>query len=208
LFAFAQVSSRAGDSLFTVGPGGSPDSPDVRPVRLVPFRGVAPLADTVFLSWNSNDWRTWVSRWTPATEETVVSGAQAWGVLRLPEGPPTFDDGSAVDVKADPAGEVWVLASVRRRSPEQEMSLREALAESLGPDFMPGMPPVREAPSLKNEVYDGALLHMASEDSLTSGVTFEEYPWGFVDSQHYFTLRETEAGLLQIRIWRFERVCE
>lgn len=209
LFASARIYSRDGEDLWTVGPGAVPSAQGVPPVELVPRRSVVALSDSVFLGWSSNDGQTWVSRWTQDGAEAALPGAEVWQALDLGESAPRFDQGSVVDVSVGSDGAVWVLGHVRRQSRQEETAMREQIAERMGGSEYPGSPDITFRPQIMNHVQDGALLRLASAEdaSVTGAVLFEEYPWGFVDSDHFFTMVEEETGLIKIRVWSFAPRC-
>ena len=65
----------------------------------------------------------------------------------------------------------------------------------------------RQSPPVLNAVFDGAILHVTPDGTITGGTTFDEYPSGFAGPSQFYTFTETELGLIQIRIWEFEEDC-
>lgn len=200
LFPFAVVWSRRGDSLFTVGPGGFAAPPTSRPRRLLISKQLAAVADTVFYA--PGDSMHWLAKWTPATEEMLISVAD---VEKFLAGASTLGRPRPVAVTAQEDGSVFILVAVRRRPESEEEDLKYQYARQL--ELTPQTLSVRFAPTVLNAVYDGVLLHV-SNHAVRAVAIFDEYPWRFAAVDHYYTLREEESGLIQVRLWRFETRCQ
>jgi hypothetical protein len=199
LFEFVQVWDREGEGMYALGPGEFDSGARGRVVMPLSPPQVLPLTDSTFLVPGS--WRAWVHRWTRTREEPLTGADAAWSRLGL-EGLPTLpEDNEPISITTAGDGGAWVIAAIRRMARDREEKLVDP-----GPNA-PRFPFRRFSPAVRNEVFDGALIHVSGTGDVTEGVVFDEYPWGFVDPDRFFTFRTTEEGLIQLRVWRYRLTC-
>jgi hypothetical protein len=203
LFGYVQISTRDGDSLNVVGPGGFAASPGARKQRSGAPRRAIGMTDTVFIS--PGGWKTWALKWTPSLELGFVDAETIWQALDLGLGPKSAADGGPIAVAKTQSDGFWLAGAVRRLSSDQEQALRQIEAESAGTNPMAFR--VRYAPSIRNQVFDGVLLLVGLDGKIRGQTMIDDYPFGFADSSHVFTFREAESGEIRIRMWRLERKC-
>lgn len=68
---------------------------------------------------------------------------------------------------------------------------------------------IARSPNVRNRVFDGLLVHLTSDGEVSDAIPLDEVPLGFVsNAAQLYTLDQTDTGLLQVRIWQFERTCE
>jgi hypothetical protein len=199
---YIQVWSREGEPLFQLGPGHF--APDVRgrTIDLLVGDQSTFLGDTLVVV--PTAWENWLTYWSASREWVSAPADSVWRTLGLDDPPDSFSDGRPVAVLSDGREGYWVLGIVRRLSEEQEEALVRSAPEVRGQSldtFKRGSAPI------SNAVYDGALIHVTSDGSITSGTTFEERPRGFASPSQFYTFTETELGLIQIHIWEFEEDC-
>jgi hypothetical protein len=202
LSRFVHIWSRQGDRIGAIGPGASDSlSSGVSLPAALQVQTLS-VSDTVFLAPGS--WHTWLLRWTRSTEEPVVLGRSVWEALQLAAGPGP-GDARVSAVSRAVSGGLWLLGAVRRVSREQEAILRERRAQESRVRITD--PAVTHSARILNQVLDGVLVHLTEDGRVTDALTFPEYPWSFVDGEHFVTMRETDVGLIQIRIWHIMRAC-
>lgn len=208
--AVAKILNRSGELLFSVGPANELPAEEISPTshNISMTFDLAAINDSTFYapgSWNVD---AWVALWTVDGAQGVVSRET---VLEATEG---LDEsllsprrGRAVGMQLDSEGGLWTIGSVRRLTDEQEEQLGEDLAASMEGDLTPTLPNVGFHPQIRNRVHRGVLARVKPDGTVTDLELLDEHPRGFADERHFFTLHETDAGLLRVHIWRFERRC-
>ena len=186
------VGPAAFDSLYSAG--------ETAPLPTPP--GSVGLSDTVFLA--PGAWHVWVLRWTPHSEDSVVTGRAVWQALKLGDEPDRFA-GFPVAVMSARDDALWILGAIRRISIKDEERLRRTEAALRKLEVRD--PAIQLSGAIRNRVYDGVLLHVSADGTITSSLLFDEFPWGFASKEHYFTSMETDNGLIRLQIWQFDRVC-
>jgi hypothetical protein len=196
---FAQVWSRDGSLLHDLGPGAvAPEAEEAQVTNMSSPRS-AVVNDTVLFFPLGG--RGWLGRWTPTVVDTLPVPDSLWVTLGLVGDKAPKEGSLPTAVKADGGGGVWVLGGVRRLSEEEEEGL-------VGRAPQPGIETMdyykRATAFVRNAVYDGFLVHVTKGGSVTAGVVFEEYPFGFSGPGEFYTFDEDEnVGLIRIRIWKF-----
>lgn len=200
---YFQVWSRTGEPLYQIGPGAKvAETSEVRVVSAGTSNHYVATSDTSVFFPAGGD-RAYF-KWTPNTTDTVAFPRTSWVHLGFE---PTRDPAPGDGVRGiipDTSGGLWVLGTVRRLPQEDEAELVEDAPQ-------PGIETAdffrRNSAGVRNAVYDGWLGHMTATGEISEAVAFEEYPWGFLGHDEFFTFDEDETGLVRVRVWRFRRSC-
>lgn len=199
-WGYIQTWSREGEPLVQLGPGGF--APDAQGLPSVSSRGRVQsvvVGDTLGIL--SVSWEAWLTYWSASREWASVPADSVWRTLGLEGSPETPSDGRPVAVSSDGAGGYWVLGAVRRLSESEEDDLIRRSEAPANMFYRGRSPPVR------NAVYDGAILHVTAEGTITAATLFDEFPEGFASTSQFYTFTESEAGLIQVHIWEFKEDC-
>ena len=201
---FIQIWSREeGEPLSQIGPGALPqDAQEGSVLDVSPAFPSIVLGDSVGVVPVS--WEGWLTFWAESREWRTAPADSVWMVLGLDDPPESHFGGEPVAVTSDGLGGFWVLGVVRRMSQRQEDELVQRVAPPRGeadPYF------IRQSAPVSNAAYDGAILHVDADGTITSGTTFEEYPRGFAGPSQFFSFTEEENGLIKIHIWEFGQDC-
>jgi len=200
LFEYIQIWSREGDRWSQIGPGRfEPAALGLPSVSRVGSVQSVVEGDTLGIVRAS--WEGWLTYWSADREWVSVPADSVWRTLGLEGSPKAWSDGHPVTVSSDGDGGYWVLGAVRRLSVSQEEALIQRTGAPENRFYRGRSPPVR------NAVYDGAIIHVSSDDAITAGTLFDEYPEGFASPNQFYTFTETELGLIQINIWEFRQDC-
>lgn len=194
----------SGEAAGDVGPGAvdGSGSPSLTPMLVGP--GTAFDGSTLYAAVDST---LWVARWTPAGEDTVSTGAQLRAGLAEAGLEGSHESPHPVDIAPASDGGFWVLGFLRVLSEEEEQALREQ--ESLARGMSPTSLEIAHSPNVRNRVFDGLLVHLTPDGEVNHAIGFDELPFGFVSNgAQFYTLAHTDTGLLQARIWQFERTCD
>lgn len=194
----------SGEAAGDVGPGAVDGSgpPSLTPMLNGP--GTAFDGSTLYAAVDST---LWVARWTPAGEDTVSTGAQLRAGLAEAGVEVSHESPHPVDLTPASDGGFWVLGVLRALSEEEEQALREQ--QSLATGMSPTSLEIARSPHVRNRVFDGLLVHLTSDGEVSDAIPLDEVPLGFVsNAAQLYTLARTDTGLLQVRIWQFERTCE
>jgi hypothetical protein len=200
---YFQVWSRTGEPLYQIGPGAKvAETSEVRVVSSSTSNHYVATSDTSVFFPAGGD-RAYF-KWTPNTTDTVAFSRTSWVRLGFePSRDPAPGDGIR-GIMPDSSGGFWVLGTIRRLPQEDEAELVEDAPQ-------PGIETAdffrRHSAGVRNAVFDGWLGHMTAAGEVTDAVAFEEYPWGFLGHDEFFTFDEDETGLVRVRVWRFRRSC-
>lgn len=203
---FARVMDREGNVLFAVGPGAQESGDGGPAVPMLVAPPTAAVGDTVFAATGPD---VWLARWTTTGEDTLVTGEMVrasvhqsgmFEGVRAPEVEPT-------GLTPSEEGGFWIAGAIRRLPREREESLREE--ERIARGLPPGTLEMARSIDIRNQVFDGMLLHVTREGEVTTALAFDPVPLGFVSgSPHHFTVTSTDSGLLKVLIWRSDLQCD
>ncbi|TVP60111.1 MAG: hypothetical protein EA351_00945 [Gemmatimonadales bacterium] len=207
----AIVMDRDGNALWTLGPVRQSPSAQSRPPQRSthPF-GLAAMGDSVF--WGTAHRRVdpdaWVARWTAEGAETFVRAEEVADLLghRTSELRSPFT-GYVIGMIPDGSGGAWGLARSPAVTERQEEEIRREHVDSLEGEPR-ATSVVTYHPSVANRVHATVLFYLSSDAELTDAVLLEGMPRGFADRNRYYTLEETDEGVLQVKIWEFSRSCD
>lgn len=208
--AGAIVMDREGGVLYELGPiSPIPEGErGIGPTRSMQPISLAAQSDSVFLGPDPTASDVWVSRWTAEGGEPFVYSESIRQALVDPSvGPGIPFDGQTMALISSHGTGIWGLGRLTALTDAEQDRLRRELAEELGLEDASGSY-FRYHPAVSNQAHRTVLFHMLDDGTVTEAVLMEGMPRGFVDQDHYFTLRESEMGVLQIRVWRFERRCD
>lgn len=199
---YIQIWSREGEPLGRLGPGGFASG--ARGVTVNEARALQGVVQGDTLGVVPKAWEGWLTYWSASQEAVAVRADSVWRVLGLDDPPRSHSDGRPVAIASDGSDGYWVLGVVRRRPEAEEQVLIASVEPPRGETAEIFK---RESASVSNAVYDGALIHVEPDGSLTAGAVFEQYPRGFASSSQFYTFTETEFRLVQIHIWEFDLRC-
>ncbi len=207
----AIVMDREGNALWTLGPvRQSSGGHTMPPQRSAQPLGLAAMGDSVLwgTTYRGSEPDTWVARWTVEGAEALVRTGDVAAILgeRTSELRSPFD-GYVLGLTPDGSGGAWGLARSPAVSEREEEEIRREYIESLGEDQRPTTPAVTHHPSVANRVYRTLLFHLSSDAEVTDAILLDGMARGFADREHFYTLRETDEGVLQVQIWEFSRRC-
>jgi hypothetical protein len=201
-----QIWSREGEPLSQLGPGRQ--APGTSGATILPSLQAQSVVvgDTlaVFPGVPGEDWLTY---WSASQEWTSLPTDTVWRALGLLDVPSSSSDGGSVAISSDGSGGFWVLGKVRRLSEREEAAL---VARTPNPRSRPNTTAEifrRDTAPVKNAVYDGAIIHVASDGAIISGAIIDEYAWGFSSPNQFYTFTEEEWGLIKIHIWELKEAC-
>ena len=198
---YIQIWSRDGEPLAQLGPANfSPEAQGTIHNEATALQGVV-MGDTLGVVPAS--WENWLTFWSASREWGTVPADSVWRTLALNNPPESFADGRPVAVSSDGAGGFWVLGVVRRLSEAREESLIRMTGSQRGESADVYK---KESAPVSNAVYDGVIIHVALEGTVTGGMVFEDFPRGFSGPRQFYTFTETDQGLIQIQIWEASRV--
>jgi len=199
----AQVWSREhGERRETVGPGALGEHGATVPMLVPP--GTAPVGSDLYASVGAS---RWLVRWTSGGEDTVATSEAVLAGLEKAGIPGPVEEAHPVAVTASEDGGFWVVGSLRRMGVEEEEALREAAGLASG--VPSGSLELARSPAIRNRVFDGILVHLSEDGEVTDAVIFDPVPLGFVaNAEQYFALVQSDAGLLKLQIWSFQRQCD
>ena len=199
---YVQIWTREGRPLSQLGPGRFTPGVEGSPYNEAPaFRGVM-VGDT--LAAVPGAWEDWMLYWTANEEQRFAHAESVWRTLGLGDAPKSYSDGRPISVSSDGMAGYWVIGAVRRLSEEREQGLiqRARLPRGEHDEFY-----LRNSASVRNQAFDGAIIHLTSAGVITGGTTFDEYPHGFSAEGQFYSFSETDSGLIQINVWTASRDC-
>lgn len=199
---YVQLWNRDGEPLTELGPGHFAATDHATTVNeFASVQGVM-LGDSVAVV--PAGWQDWLTYWAVDREWAAVPADAVWRVLDLDGAPESESDGRPIALAGDSVGGYWVLGIVRRLSTQEEDRL---VQQTRGPRGESAQIFRRQSPGVTNATFDGVILHVDVEGTITSGDVFDEYPRGFTGDGQFYTFVETELGLVQIHIWDFGQRC-
>lgn len=184
-----QIRDRSGTMVATLGK--SLDIPASGSASLLGVGRVVMLSDTAALV--SLDPLV-LEHWTPGAVTVAFDSSQLMPAFREAAPGIAADSVAITAIMKGDDGALWGLA-VRRVAAWADLPT----------------PPGREGPglSLKNRdhVWNTLLWRWDLRRNTVNAFEVQEPPAGFVDGRHFFTFRETDAGLVVVQIWRMDYTC-
>ena len=193
----------SGNEVFSLGPANDRPGLAERDVPVIGV-GVSVIGDVVYVSQVAGN--GWIVRWTRTGVDTVAKGDAILALARALTGGDAILGGEPTGLARSGPDGFMITAAFRRLSAEEERALVQRTSAEMGMNVESVTASL--SPEVRNEVFDGAILHVGWDGEVTAVTTFADYPAGFVsNSPHFFTFHRTASGLIETRIWRYDREC-
>jgi len=148
---------------------------------------------------------SWLERWGGESAAVLLPTDSVWSALGFAEGPESYLDGHPIAVSPANGGNYWVIGAVRRLTPDAESRLVEAAPPVRGETESSYR---RDSPSVRDAVYDAAILLVDGEGRVLGATTTESYLWGFSSPGEVYSYAEdAETGLVTITVWALSSRC-
>lgn len=150
----------------------------------------------------------WVGSWSEEGVEPLVYAEDVGDILGpLPDGFREPLSGGVIQLTSGDDGGAWAVARVRAVSDCAAQQIQDEVYQEAGsePRSNPRNDP---SPPVANRVNRTLIFRIDPDGQVTEAALAHDAPRGFVDPQSFFSLEETEEGLLQVRIRGFSRHCD